>query len=91
MNLRPSAPYWYNLGLALRNAERFGEARDAYKQAVAMDPDYAKAWLNLGYIHAFLEDRASAKAAFNRALEIDPDYENARLALLELKNGNIKP
>lgn len=91
VEMRPSAAYYYNLGLALRKAGRFEEAREAYGQAVSLDPEYEKAWVNLGYIHAFLKDFRSAKAAFNRALEIDPDYENAHLALLELKNGTIQP
>lgn len=91
LELRPSPVYYYNYGLTLRKAERFEEAREAYMNAVAMDPSYEKAWLNLGYIHAFLGDGKQAAEAFNKALEIDPDYMNAIDALDKLKAGEIKP
>lgn len=91
LKLRPTAPYYYNLGLALRRLERFEDARSAYKQAVLLKPDFAKAWLNLGYIHAFLEEESLSREAFNKALSIDPDYENAKSALQDLNNNQIRP
>jgi tetratricopeptide (TPR) repeat protein len=91
LKIRPTAPYFYNLGLALRRLGRFAEARDAYDQAVTLDPEFEKAWLNLGYVRAFLQDRAGAQAAFEKALSINPDYDNARTALEDLRNNKIHP
>jgi len=91
LKLRPSAPYYYNLGLMLRKASQFAGARDAYLEAVRLDPQFSKAWLNLGYVEAFLDNTAAARNAFQAALAIDPAYENAIEALAELQAGQIQP
>ena len=69
-----------------RNPARWGEARDLYERAVAIDPEYAPAWAALGRARRILAKWGGetgrgllpqAEAAFQRALEIDPDLSIA--------------
>jgi tetratricopeptide (TPR) repeat protein len=55
------------LGLALRLAGRFGEARAAYEQAIQLAPDYAPAHRNLAVLlDVYLGDATAALPEFER-------------------------
>jgi non-specific serine/threonine protein kinase len=63
---------------------RWAEARDAYRQAVTLDPSYAPAWARLGRVERVLAKYGGepgglprAQMAFRRALELDPDLSIA--------------
>lgn len=57
------------LGITLRMAGRFGEARSAYEQALALVPAHGGALLNLAILHdLYLWDRATALALYERWL-----------------------
>jgi tetratricopeptide (TPR) repeat protein len=61
-----------------------------YRDAIALDPDYAQAWCRLGEAYVtqlgfswapFVESGRNARAALQRALEIDPDLARAHYLL----------
>lgn len=77
IRVAPRAPYFLNLGAALKLMGRIDEAIEAFSGAAAMDPNFAQAHNNLG---SALKDRGEmegAIACFNRALSIRPDYVSA--------------
>ena len=89
----PRAAELYRRGQAIQKAgvaESIGEAIDAYKQAVVIDPRYADAWgaLALSYCYLTLggprrtSDPRELRVAAGRALALDPDNADARLALI---------
>jgi tetratricopeptide (TPR) repeat protein len=47
----PTAAAYNDLGVAYRQQGQFIKARDAYEQAIALDPSHAAAHLNLGILH----------------------------------------
>jgi TolB-like protein/Tfp pilus assembly protein PilF len=72
--------------LERRTAESIGKARDAYEQAVRLDPAYALAYVGLADAHilsvTYADAPASdamtrARAAVSKALELNPDLAEA--------------
>ena len=79
----PARPlYRFNHGLALSRAGRDEEAITAYRQAVALKPDFADAWNNLGLLLG-AEPRA-AREAFAAAVAASPGHTAARINLARL-------
>ena len=73
-----------------RTGEGFERAIDYYQQAIAKDPNYARAYAGLADSYALLapygmaspnEDMPKARAAALRALELDKDLPEAHTAL----------
>ena len=65
------------MGNALKDQGKLDDAIEAYKQALAIKPDYAEAHYNMGIAleeHGKLEE---AIQAYNKALSIKPDYAEA--------------
>ncbi|UCH29368.1 MAG: tetratricopeptide repeat protein [Myxococcales bacterium] len=56
---------------------RVREAQQVFEQAIADDPDDARAWLDLGLTHEAKGDLGAAQAAYRRATEIDPHFAEA--------------
>ena len=54
----------FNEGVCLERLGRAGEAREAYRRAIAARPDYAQAYNNLGNLLAESGDRLGAIAAY---------------------------
>jgi tetratricopeptide (TPR) repeat protein len=70
-----------NLGIALRTKGNLDEAIAGCRQAIELDPKYAKAHYNLG---AALHDKGQldeAIASFRKAVELDPKYALAHYSL----------
>jgi DNA-binding winged helix-turn-helix (wHTH) protein/tetratricopeptide (TPR) repeat protein len=91
----PRAVALYQNGQTIQKAgvlETLGEAIEAYKQAVSIDPRYADAWgaLALSYRYPVvgpfvrLGDPQEVRVAARRALDLDPGNADARLALITL-------
>jgi tetratricopeptide (TPR) repeat protein len=79
-----NAAAYNKLGTALAAQKRLREAADAFRQALAVQPDYAAAHNNLGIVLKDLGELADAEASFQRALALKPDYAAAFMNL-----GNV--
>ena len=73
-----------NLGNALSQCGRSGEALENYRRAVELSPRYSDAWRNLGVCCLEQEQYQEAVNALKRCLEIWPDDAAAWLGL-----GNV--
>ena len=85
LSIRPlsSTPH-VNLGVALKELERWDEAEAEYRRAIALKPDYAMAHNNLGVL---LKDRGKwdeAEAEYRRAIALKPSYAKPRNNLSDL-------
>ena len=79
--------------VALRQKGEFGPARDAYENALALDPAYAPAVLNLGVLHdLYLGHPAEALGLYERYLALSPagDAQVGKW-VADLKNRLPKP
>jgi len=65
-------------------ATELRDAKSAYEQAIASDPNFAAAWTNLGTLHAQTGDLDSARDCFDQAVQCDPEQAEARCNLAEL-------
>jgi len=63
----------YNLGNALKNVDRFGEALSYYQTAITIDPGFTDAYYNMGLTLAALWRFEEAIQAYDRCLELNPD------------------
>ena len=85
---RPGSRY-YAAALHFMRGE-FGPAQAAARDALSIDPRFARAQNLLGAIYATQGDTGNARKAFEASLALDPQdpatYQN--LALLELNTGN---
>ncbi|MFZ1935147.1 MAG: tetratricopeptide repeat protein [Thermoguttaceae bacterium] len=66
-----------NLGIALADRGRTGEAIEHYRKALDVNPDYVEAHNNLGIALADRGRIGEAIKHYRKALEIDPDYAKA--------------
>jgi len=73
---------WFERGCRLdARPESFDEAADAYRRALAADPDFADAHCNLGAIHHQRDQRDAARACYEEALRRDALHVEANLNL----------
>ncbi|MDZ5699000.1 tetratricopeptide repeat protein [Chelativorans sp. M5D2P16] len=76
--LRPDYPAALNnLGVALYELERYGEALTCYDRAIALDPDFADAHSNRGNALRALGRLQEAETALRRALQLKPRFASA--------------
>lgn len=81
-NDAPEKPYIFtNLGLAYFKQERFEDAEEAFRQAVARDRRDAVAYNHLGILQRQKGQFAEARGSYQRALDIDSNYALAHLNL----------
>jgi tetratricopeptide (TPR) repeat protein len=80
-----SALEWFEIGCRLdADATRLDEAVDAYRRAIACDPDFADAHCNLGALHQARGDRPAARACYEAAVGADATHVEARFNLAGL-------
>ena len=80
-----SALEWFEVGCRLdSDAARQQEAIDAYRRAVACDPDFADAHCNLGALHQQRGERPAARGCYEAAVGADPGHVEARFNLAGL-------
>jgi Flp pilus assembly protein TadD len=82
--IKESATGFYNLGNILFRLDRTHQARQAFEDAVRLDPTLARAHSNLGMIAGNEGRPVAAEEHFRRALEIDPGLVVARYNLAQL-------
>jgi tetratricopeptide (TPR) repeat protein len=70
-----------NVGTALFQMNRFGEAAEHHRDAARLNPLYAVAYANLGHDLEKLGQFGQAADAYRRALELDPEMSSARTGL----------
>jgi cytochrome c-type biogenesis protein CcmH/NrfG len=76
-----NAQAWINLGDSLMDAQRFGEAVDAYAKALALDPKNVPVLVDQGTCYRGLRKFDKAVEQYRKALKIDPDFPNGHLNL----------
>jgi Flp pilus assembly protein TadD len=85
--LQPSAAAHYNLGLALLNQQQVEAAEKAFREALRLDPEHARAQIQLAYAllqqarETELSKIPAAVEAFNRAVRLRPDDPDLRFNL----------
>lgn len=74
IKLAPKSYLWNNLGFLLMNdLGRPQEAEAAYRQAIALDPKYARSWNDLGDLLAdYLGRFQEAETAYHQAIALAP-------------------
>ena len=71
-----NCPARTQLGVLLRKAGDFAEARSHYEACLAYQPDFAPAHLNLGILNElYIGDLPAALASYQRYLELQPEPE----------------
>jgi tetratricopeptide (TPR) repeat protein len=80
-----SATAFYSLGFLCQLQGRPTEAIEAYKHAVAIDPQKHEAWGNLAAAYQSVGETGKAKDHLRRALELDPGHLRWRKAWLSLQ------
>ena len=67
-----SAEHWLQVGQALRSQQRWTEAADACRQAIAREPDNANAWFILGMSEVNANHYDAAEQAYQQCLTLAP-------------------
>ena len=69
-----SSEEWFERGKEAYNAGRYGEALEAFDEAIRLDPDYALPWHGKGTVLRSLSRYGEALEAYDEAIRLDPDY-----------------
>ncbi len=72
-----SAQAWTNLGDSLMDAQRFGEAVDAYGKALALEPKNVNVIVDQGTCYRGIGKFDKAVEQYRKAIKIDPSFPNA--------------
>jgi tetratricopeptide (TPR) repeat protein len=78
------------IGASLMKLERYDEAIEAYRAAVALQPNSAALHCRLGQAYELVQNLVEARHSHQRALELAPDNPEVlgRLAFLATRNGS---
>jgi tetratricopeptide (TPR) repeat protein len=80
-----TAAEWFEIGCQLdSDRDTYAEAIEAYRRALAADPEHADSLCNLGSIYYCQGRRTEARACFERALAADAEHVEANLNLATL-------
>jgi tetratricopeptide (TPR) repeat protein len=72
-----AAEDWYEQGFTLTNEERYGEALQAYEEALSCNSSLLNAWYYSGDALFRLGRYSEALLAFENATAVDPDFVDA--------------
>ena len=73
----PEAQRALEQGLALDSQGRYAESRDAYSQAIRLEPKFFEAWFKRGWARNRLGDSNGAVEDFDKALQLQPGNATA--------------
>ena len=79
---------YLNMGNILDDAQRFGEAVDQYKRALAINPKDDAVYYNLGIAYKHLGQPERALESWRKANELKPDNPQPLLAIADYYNEN---
>ena len=83
---------WNALGSVYLAQEKLGDAEEAYAQATAAKPDFARAQLNLGRVRSQQKKFEEAIEPLTKAVELQPESGDANMltgeAYLQIKKGS---
>ena len=86
-----AAQAWNDRGNALADLKQFEQAVTSYRQALAIEPEFAEALFNLGFALQELERHEEALACYDQLLRVQPDHpkalSNRGIALLALNRN----
>jgi tetratricopeptide (TPR) repeat protein len=74
----------YNLGIHYWNKKEFSAAIDAYRKALALDPNYGSALNGLGYVYADMGNYEKAIESFEKYASVSPGDANPLDSLAEI-------
>ncbi len=86
-----TAVEWYEKGFEASEAEKYAEAIQSFKNAVALDPKYAEAYNMLGFCTRKTGNARGAFPYYEKALSLRPDFPEAReyYGEAQLQAGNV--
>lgn len=70
-----SEVYFCNRAAAYTNMDKFHEALDDCKRAIALNPDYAKAFSRMGLIYSKLQFYTESESCYTTAIKLEPDND----------------
>nr|MBL8457157.1 tetratricopeptide repeat protein [Zoogloeaceae bacterium] len=85
------APIWLEIGITDFNRQHYAPAEDAFRKAVAADPDYAEGWEKLGMTLARTLRDDELASVLDRAIALNPALFEARLERAELRGRRGNP
>src|SRR4051812_416048 len=86
-----SAEYWLQMGHSLRGQQRWTEAAEAFRQALARNPNDAKVWLALGMSEVNANRYEQAEQAYQRSLALAPNSVETLICYAFLHNQRGRP
>jgi Tfp pilus assembly protein PilF len=87
----PDAQVYFSLGNAYLKLRRYSEARDVYRKALEMDPNYEWVHLNIGVSYWRQGNSAEAEKEYRMELRLYPQSETAmnNLGALALEDSEL--
>ena len=73
----PEAQHALEQGLALDSQGRYASSRDAYSQAIRLEPKFFEAWFKRGWARNRMGDSNGAVEDFDKALQLQPGNATA--------------
>ncbi|MEX0744045.1 MAG: tetratricopeptide repeat protein [Phycisphaeraceae bacterium] len=80
----PDADVWFERGVIHEQQQAYTQARDAYTEALALDPAFCEAAFNLGNVCRGLGDSSRAAACFRLASRLDPYWAQTSYNLADV-------
>jgi len=81
---------WFDYGQSCEEAEKYDEAADAYRRAIAVEPQFPAAWFNLGNTLRMLGELDAAAAAYREAAQRDATMASTWYNLADLQEEQGK-
>jgi len=84
--------HYSHLGLSLYQQNSFEEARDAYQQAIDLDPSRPQRYVSLAQVYKAMEQFQNAIISLNKAIEMEKENMDFLFLMVELQaaSGNTE-